>query len=290
MKNGLLLVGHGTRNARGLNEFWTVARQVAELADEFVVEPSFLELAEPAIPAAVERLLQQGVERLTVAPILLFAAGHAKRDIPAAVAEAVRGHDDKAATGGRAAAENVAVNYLGALECHPKILELSAQRFAEAVRDKPHVDAAETLLLLVGRGSSHADAIAAMRKFAALRNPYSDVDRVETCFVAVAQPTLEEGLSLAAHSGYRRIVVQPHLLFTGEVLEQIAEEVARVQEAGNNVQTYKAATVGRAGAELERASSMGGPRDQEWIIAHPLGPSPLVAEAMVEIVRSARHL
>ena len=31
-RHGLLLVGHGTRNARGLAEFQSVARQVAELA------------------------------------------------------------------------------------------------------------------------------------------------------------------------------------------------------------------------------------------------------------------
>ncbi len=55
---GLLLVGHGTRDPRGLAEFQTIARQVAELADGFLVEACYLELAEPSIAAAMRQLLR----------------------------------------------------------------------------------------------------------------------------------------------------------------------------------------------------------------------------------------
>jgi sirohydrochlorin cobaltochelatase len=311
-KKGLLVVGHGTRNSHGLAEFGEVARQVAELADEFAVEACFLELAEPTIAMGVQRLLQRGVERLTVAPLLLFAAGHAKRDIPTAVEEAVGGRryaigssrrgeeekqkaessrqkaeggsrksegggrdgtsaDYKAATGGRAGAENtVQINQLNALECHPRILELSTQRYAEALQGQPLVPAAETLLILVGRGSSHANAIAAMQKFAALRQRQTVVDRVEVCFAAVAKPTLNEALDAAACSSYRRIVVQPHLLFTGEVLEQIEEAVRQQKTEGG------------------RQKAKGG-ADKQWIVAPHLGPSNLVAQAVVEMARTGKN-
>src|SRR5436190_669000 len=87
---GLLLVGHGTRDAEGLAEFASLARLVMERLPEFAVEPCFLELAEPDIPTAVHRLMASGIRQLTVAPLLLFAAGHAKRDIPMTVAEAIK--------------------------------------------------------------------------------------------------------------------------------------------------------------------------------------------------------
>lgn len=38
---GLLLVGHGTRDAEGLAEFASLARLVMERLPEFVVEPCF---------------------------------------------------------------------------------------------------------------------------------------------------------------------------------------------------------------------------------------------------------
>jgi sirohydrochlorin ferrochelatase len=282
LKNGLLLVGHGTRDARGLAEFEAVARQVAEMASEFLVEPCFLELAQPDIPTAVERLLQCGVRRLTVAPLLLFAAGHAKRDIPAAVDEAVGGRrqavggiNHQVATGDRAAvADDVVIDQLPALECHERIVELSAQRYAEALAGRPVVDAADTLLLLVGRGSSDPQAIGAMQQFAALRAQRTAVGRVEVCFVAVAKPLLEEALDRAARSDFRRVVVQPHLLFTGEVLGEIGA-VLRERGAGS----YQAATGSRDVAADE---------NKEWILMPHLGASPLVAQAVVELARGGK--
>ncbi|MEE3220587.1 MAG: CbiX/SirB N-terminal domain-containing protein, partial [Planctomycetota bacterium] len=79
--SGLLLVGHGTRSSRGRDELLTTANAVGSRM-EIVVEPAFLELTEPTIDDAVTRLADRGVRRMTVMPLLLFAAGHAKRDIP----------------------------------------------------------------------------------------------------------------------------------------------------------------------------------------------------------------
>src|SRR5262245_26328342 len=116
---GLLLVGHGTRNRAGLAEFFAIARQLADIGSEFDVEQCFLELAEPDIATGVRRLLERGISRLIVAPVLLFAAGHAKRDIPLAVSEAIE----------RFGARAIGISHARPLECHEKILELSATRY-----------------------------------------------------------------------------------------------------------------------------------------------------------------
>src|SRR5262245_5672240 len=88
---GLLLVGHGTRDPVGLREFHDVAAAVAQRAGDWNVEPCFLELSAPDIATAMQRMLDQGIRSITVAPLLLFAAGHVRKDIPAAVAAATRG-------------------------------------------------------------------------------------------------------------------------------------------------------------------------------------------------------
>src|SRR5436190_70542 len=87
---GLLLVGHGTRDSAGLAEFRELHRLLVERAGELPVESCFLELAEPNISAGIEALLARGVRQIVVAPLLLFAAGHAKRDIPEGVADALQ--------------------------------------------------------------------------------------------------------------------------------------------------------------------------------------------------------
>jgi sirohydrochlorin cobaltochelatase len=314
-KPGLLLVGHGTRNQGGLAEFRALAAQIEQLAHDFEVESCFLELAQPDISTGVQKLLSREIESLTVSPVLLFAAGHAKRDIPQAVEEALRAQgsgfrvqevmgsggwgmgnggrndlsSDKAATGGRAELPTIAntqsfsnprplaaiqlltINYASPLECHDKIVELSAQRYDEAIAESAKrrmrangsaistADAPSTFLLLVGRGSSEPTAVAEMHRFTELRTNYTPVAQRECCFVAKAEPSLAAGLKMGAESGCRRIVVQPHLLFAGQVLDEIA-----------------------AAVEAQAARFP----DQQWIVSQHLGPSPLAAEAVLSFARS----
>src|SRR5690606_655117 len=92
LRQGLLLVGHGTRSAAGTAEFRRTVGQVAALRPDWAVAGGFLELAEPTIPAAIDALAKQGVKRLIVMPLLLFAAGHARRDIPREIELAATRH------------------------------------------------------------------------------------------------------------------------------------------------------------------------------------------------------
>jgi sirohydrochlorin ferrochelatase len=205
---GILLVGHGTRDAAGRNEFLETARLIAELRPECRVEPCFLELAEPTIAAGLARLAEAGVRQVIVTPLLLFAAGHAKADIPAAVRDAARGWPE------------MTLRETSALDCHPRMLELSALRAAEALAGRPPIPAADTTLVLVGRGSRDAEATAAMHRFAQLRLAMTPAASVRVGFLAMARPSLEECLAELAPSPARRIILQPHLLFRGELLDR----------------------------------------------------------------------
>lgn len=246
-KHGLLLVGHGTRSHAGQAEFLQVAEAIAQLRPEWAIEPCFLELATPSIGQGLDRLMAHQIEALTVAPLLLFAAGHAKRDIPQAIEQAL------------ASRRPVKYRQTGPLGCHEAILELSARRYREAIAGLEPVPAEETALLMVGRGSRDETASAEMRRLANLRAARTPVARVETCFYAMARPSLEETLPRLADLGYRRIVVQPHLLFEGELLAAMRrqiEEMARRHPA------------------------------QQWPVTAPLGPAPHVARALVDRAES----
>ena len=142
------------------------------------------------------------------------------------------------------------------LGCHPKLLDLSELRFAEALASCPSVPDAETLLLLVGRGSRDPQANSEMARFSRLRWERRELGWVQTCFTAMTWPSLAEGLAAAALLAKRRIVVQPHLLFAGELLSGVQQETAEAAQRH---------------------------RDKQWIIAPHLGPHALLIDALVEL-------
>lgn len=250
--HGVLVVGHGTRDVVGSAEFDEVVRRLVERLAPTPVEPCFLESAEPTIAAGFERLVARGVRRVTVAPLVLFAAGHAKRDIPEAVAAAAVRHP------------GVAWRQAAHLGLHPRLVELSTLRFDEATAGRPPVAAAETLLIVVGRGSSDPEAAAEARAYAELCGRTGRAGRVETAFAALCRPTPDEVLQSAAAAGdVRRIVVQPHILFSGEVLGKIAGRVAAARSSHTGI---------------------------EFIRTDRLGPHELVVEAVLERLSAAASL
>ncbi|MDP9406232.1 MAG: CbiX/SirB N-terminal domain-containing protein, partial [Actinomycetota bacterium] len=97
----LLVVAHGTRDAAGGREMATLldllrARHAGPVAHAWL--ESF---AQPAIPAAVDRLAEAGVTRIASVPLLVFGAGHAKTDVPNGLAAAAAAHPDVAFVHGR---------------------------------------------------------------------------------------------------------------------------------------------------------------------------------------------
>jgi sirohydrochlorin cobaltochelatase len=239
---GVLLIGHGTRDQKGLAECAEVARQTAKSLSPAPVELAFLELATPTIQAAVDQLVDRGVRQVIVSPLLLFAAGHAKQDIPAAVAAAVQRYDG---------VEWWQAEHLG---CHPVLVELSALRFLEAV-DRDTKNVSHCRLILVGRGSHDAEAIREMLDYSRLLSDRIGVPDIQISFLAMAQPRLRDVLGEAASATGSLIVVQPHLLFHGELLGQVQQEVGDWQSRTP---------------------------DKQWRIAGHLGPAVEVVAALVD--------
>lgn len=217
-RTGVLLVGHGTRSEPGTEQFLSLADYLSSAFAPTPLEPAFLELRLPDIDTAVGRLLARGINRLVTVPLLLFAAGHAKEDVPAAVSAALA----------RWGAKGISQRQTAHFGCHAALLELSDLRLAEALADKtPGVGSAPSvsqLCIFVGRGSRDQSAIAEMHELARLKGRRSNIEH-QVAFAALAQPNVENVLAAAASRGYGRVIVQPHLLFEGEVLDTLVEQV-----------------------------------------------------------------
>ena len=79
---GVLICGHGSRNRLAVEEFERLAIGLRRRMHPIPVEHGFLEFANPILRDGLDRLREQGVERVLAIPAMLFAAGHAKNDIP----------------------------------------------------------------------------------------------------------------------------------------------------------------------------------------------------------------
>ncbi len=247
-KWGVLLVSHGTRNDAGRAEFYSTAAEVAANMPHVAVEPCFLELAEPDIETGVKRLADRRVEGICSVPLMLFASGHVKRDVPAAVKEAVRKHT------------TVPWGQAEHLGCHQTLLKLSAQRYRDAVADRHGVAPDETVVLMVSRGSRDPDAIREARRFAELRHAMIPLRLTEMCFVSMAEPAIDRRLKALNYDRVRRGVVQPHVLFSGRMLSYVQDQVA--------------------------AAAASQPRI-DWIVPDHLGSSDLLSRTIVDLVERA---
>jgi sirohydrochlorin cobaltochelatase len=201
---GLLIVGHGTRSRPGREAFLGVVEQVERFLPGTLVQTGFLEAAAPDIETAVGRMAQAGCRRVILVPLLLFSAGHARRDIPAQARQAAQQY-------------RIAVITTPVLGCHPRILGLSARRFRATIRDT-HADPREVFMLMVGRGSRDAEATAQMHRFVRQRVARTPVGRVLTAFMAMADPHVESVIPDIALAPQTTVIVQPHLLFPGQLL------------------------------------------------------------------------
>ncbi|WP_286177758.1 sirohydrochlorin chelatase [Rhodopirellula sp. JC639] len=210
-----MLVGHGTRDPEGTAEFFQLASVLARRMVPVPVEGCLLEFQHPTIPEAWQTLVRRGAKRICVAPLLLFAAGHARSDIPDAVAACA------AETPGVMSVQS------GPLSRAPTIVELLACRIQEAT---PQADDSVGLLM-VGRGSYDPCAKADMRVLGEIVARRCGIGQHAVGFYAMAEPKVPETLDeLAARPGIQTVIVQPHLLFQGRLYDAIGTQVREASQ------------------------------------------------------------
>ncbi|MEM9137689.1 MAG: sirohydrochlorin chelatase [Cyanobacteria bacterium P01_F01_bin.42] len=223
----LLLVGHGTRNPQGRQMFIDFAQRYQQLDYSRPVFPCFLELTEPSIQSVVEQCVQDGYADLSALPFLLFAARHNKFDVTNELDFCRQSH------------ASLQFHYGRHLGIAPGLVELWRSRLAQL--DMPQhnpaqIPRSETVLLVVGRGASDPDAIGDVFKLARIIWEGSGYKSLETCFIGITHPRLEVGFEYARLHRPRRIIVLPHFLFTGTLMEKIFALSQTEQESYPDIQ------------------------------------------------------
>ncbi|MFF3732825.1 sirohydrochlorin chelatase [Streptomyces sp. NPDC002476] len=227
----LLVAGHGTRDDGGAAAFRDFVAELGRRRPELPVAGGFIELSPPPLGDAVTELVERGVRRFAAVPLMLVSAGHAKGDIPAALAREKDRHPGIAYTYGRP------------LGPHPELLKVLERRVDEVLGD---TDRSETTVLLVGRGSTDPDANAEVFKAARLFWEGRGYAGVETAFVSLAAPDVPSGLDRCVRLGARRIVVLPYFLFTGVLPDRVRHQAEEWAAAHPELDVRCAEVIGAA--------------------------------------------
>jgi sirohydrochlorin cobaltochelatase len=205
----LLVVGHGSRDPRGVREFHDLVDLLRRSNPALTVEGGFIELSQPPISECVDRLAKGGTRNVAAIPLMLLAAGHAKDDIPATLVREKMDHPDMIFSYGRA------------LGIRLELLELMDERISAVV---PEREKEETAVLIIGRGSSDPDANSDIPKIARLFYEGRSYTAVESAYVSMTPPNVAEGLDRCRRLGAKRIVVFSYFLFTGVLEERIRQQ------------------------------------------------------------------
>ncbi|GHF54142.1 hypothetical protein GCM10018790_35020 [Kitasatospora xanthocidica] len=185
----LLAVAHGSRDPAAVTSTRALLRLVRSLRPELTVRCCFLDLAEPSLPHALDRL--DGRQPILV-PLLLGTGYHVRVDIPAALASA--GLPPECLT--------------PALGPHPLLTEALADRLtgSGAPADAP--------VVLAGAGSSDPTALADTERMAHLLA--TRLGRpVTPAHLSAATPTPPQAVAALQAAGHPRVALATYLLSPG---------------------------------------------------------------------------
>lgn len=123
-QTAVLLIAHGSRRPEANADLVKLAEMVRERSDYPVVEPSYLELAEPTIPQAVKRCIDQHAKEVLMLPYFLSAGAHVVEDLERFRREAAEAYPQ------------VKFQLCPPLGLHPLMVELVLTRLADGEKIK----------------------------------------------------------------------------------------------------------------------------------------------------------
>lgn len=229
-KTGIMICGHGSRAKAAEEEFSLLAKGLRARFPETPVEYGFLEYSAPNIHMSLDTLRDAGVRHILAVPGMLFAATHARNDIPSVLTT----YQEKN--------PGLTISYGRELGLHPQMIAAFEARILEALGvDHVHDgDLYDTMLVVVGRGTSDTLANAEAARLTRIVTENLGFGWSETVYSGVTFPSVGQGLEIAMKLGYKRVVVAPYFLFTGRLIDRIYNYVDHVAAGHPDVTFLKA--------------------------------------------------
>jgi len=228
-KYGVMVCGHGSRDEDAVGEFVNFAKKLKKKLLQYELDWGFLEFANPVIKSGLDSLREKGIREIMSVPVMLFAAGHAKNDIPSVL------------NAYQAQYPELSISYGRELGIDLKLIRAAGERVKDAIeRADGDISPEETLLMVVGRGASDPDANSNVSKVTRMLWEGLGLGWAETAYSGVTFPLIKPGLEHASKLGYKRIVVFPYFLFTGILVKRIYQYTDMVAAEHPEIQFVKA--------------------------------------------------
>jgi len=227
VKKGIMVCGHGSRDKDAEMEFSLVAEGLKKRFPDLPVEYGFLEYSAPNIHMGLNSLINQGVEHIYAVPGMLFAATHAKNDIPSVLTT----FEEKN--------EGLQVSYGKELGLQEPMINAFQARIYESLgldADNPPAELYDTMLVVVGRGTSDTQANAEAAKLTRIVSENMGFGWADTVYSGVTYPSVGVGLEKLIKLDYKRIVVAPYFLFTGRLIKRISGYVDKIAKENPSIE------------------------------------------------------
>ena len=212
IKYGVMICGHGSRSQSAVDEFAAMAVKMKSYFPDWPVEYGYLEFANPVIRVGLDKLREQGITHVLAVPGMLFAAGHAKNDIPSVL-------------NAYAEETGISIQYGRELAVSLDMIAAAGDRVQQALTKADAasgpVPLSETCLVVIGRGASDPDANSNISKIARMLWEGMGFGWCEVGYSGVTFPLVEPCLSHVVKLGYKRVVVFPYFLFSGILINRI---------------------------------------------------------------------
>lgn len=213
----VVVLGHGSREQGANADHEALARAWGARHPGARIVHAFVELARPSLEEGLDQAARAS-DRVVVAPLMLFAAGHVKNDVPLAVALARKRHP------------HVRFTAAPALGVHPALAQIVFERARDALGGA--ADLEKTALIVVGRGSSDPDANGDLCKLARIAGEGRGFARVEPSFIGITRPLFAEAMEYVVRAARpARIVIVPYMLFAGTLVDRLRVQARELASA-----------------------------------------------------------
>jgi len=224
---GILICGHGSRNKLAITEFKELAKLIQQRFPDIVVEYGFLEFAKPSLIDALDKLRNNSIKKVIAIPAMLFAAGHVKNDIPSLLIN-------------YASKTNIEIIYGRELGINNLMISAACERVKDVFKENNSLKPEESVLVVVGRGSSDPDANSNVSKITRMIVEGIGLGWGETVFSGVTFPLVEPGLKNVVRLGFKNIIIFPYFLFSGVLVTRIKRQSDLVAINNPNISFFHA--------------------------------------------------
>ncbi|MCK4843120.1 MAG: sirohydrochlorin chelatase [Methylococcales bacterium] len=216
VKETILLVGHGSREPNGNKEIEQFADNWKARHPDWRIEVCYIEFAEVLLDEGFDKAAKN-TNKVLVIPLILNAAGHVKMEIPEHLEKARQRHPD---------VEFIYGKHLGVSS---KLLTAINRQLTLVMDTLAMPDPKTTGVIILGRGSSDKIANGEVAKLARWIYEEREHELVDIAFTGITYPRLETMVQRQVKLGMTQIAILPYYLFTGTLINRIAEQVKHLQ-------------------------------------------------------------